>query len=114
MFCISRLRGRRSAGIRKGRQGNSCSADLSGAATLEQDISTPDAAATFFEDTVRLSPYDYRWWIDLGHSLEQAEKLDRAESAFKRSVELAPYYAFPHWQLGNFYLRQKRGDEAFA
>ncbi len=28
--------------------------------------------------------------------------------------DLHPTYAFPHWHLGNFYLRQARTDEAFA
>ena len=39
---------------------------------------------------------------------------DQAEQAFKRAVDLAPAYTFPHWQFGNFYLRQNRTDEAFA
>lgn len=71
-------------------------------------------ALRMFEDVVRLSPYDYRWWIELGRAFEQAEKPDQAEKAFKRAVDLAPAYTFPHWQFGNFYLRQNRIDEAFA
>ncbi len=67
-----------------------------------------------FEDVVKLAPNDYRWWIQLGRANEQAGKTSEAEKALKRAVELAPNYTFPHWQIGNFYLRQDRADEAFT
>jgi hypothetical protein len=67
-----------------------------------------------YEDVVRLSPNDYRWWIELGRVYEQAELQARAEAAFRRAVDLAPSYTFPRWQFGNFLLRQGRADEAFA
>lgn len=67
-----------------------------------------------FEKVVRLSPNDYRWWIQLGRAFEQAEKAQEAEKAFQRGIELAPNYTFPRWQIGNFYLRQGKTDEAFA
>ncbi len=67
-----------------------------------------------FEETVRRSPNDFRWWIELGRAYEQAERDEDAEKALKRAVELAPAYTFPQWQIGNFYLRQDRVDEAFA
>lgn len=71
-------------------------------------------AARDFEDVVRLSPYDFRVWIELGRAYEQAEELDRAEIAFKHAVDLAPEYTFPRWQIGNFYLRHDRPEDAFA
>ena len=67
-----------------------------------------------FEDVIRLSPNDYRWWIELGRTDEQADRPEQAEKAFRQAVALAPAYAFPRWQLGNFLLRQGRPDEAFA
>ena len=87
------------------------------AATKEKENFSPagnENSVRMFETVVRLSPYDFRWWIELGHAYEQAEQIDRAEAAFKRAVELAPAYTFPHWQFGNFYLRQNRNEEAFA
>ncbi|MCA1622533.1 MAG: carbohydrate binding domain-containing protein [Acidobacteria bacterium] len=66
-----------------------------------------------FETVVKLAPNDFRWWIELGRTLEQTEDAAEAEKAYLRAVELAPAYTYPHWQLGNFYLRQGRGDEAF-
>lgn len=86
-------------------------------ASLDKDIFTPDktnSAIAGFEETVRLSPNDYRWWIELGRAYEQADQSAKAEAAYDRAIDLAPEYTYPHWQLGNFYLRQGRTDEAFA
>lgn len=86
-------------------------------ASVERNVFTverTEAAVKLFEQTVRLSPFDYRWWIELARSYEQAERPVEAESALKRAVEIAPDYAFVKWQMGNFYLRQNRIDEAFA
>ena len=66
------------------------------------------------EKVVKLSPSDFRWWIELGRAREQAENYEAAEKAFQKAVEFAPDYAFPHWQFGNYYLRRNRTDEAFA
>jgi hypothetical protein len=67
-----------------------------------------------FGETVRLSPFDFRWWTEYGRALERAGQSERAEEALKKAISLAPNYAYPHWQLGNFYLRQGRGDEAYV
>ena len=67
-----------------------------------------------FKQAARLSPFDYRWWIELGRAYEQAEKAEPAEQAYLKAIEVAPAYTYPRWQLGNFYLRQNRSDEAFA
>ena len=40
--------------------------------------------------------------------------MDAAEKAFLRAEELAPEYSYPKWQLGNFYLRRGRIDDAFV
>ena len=85
-------------------------------ATREKENFSPESlekSVTLFEEVVRLSPNDFRYWIELGRAYEQAEQPDRAESALARAVELAPTYTFPHWQFGNFYLRQNRSEEAF-
>jgi hypothetical protein len=87
------------------------------AASTEKDLFTPEKIETsvhMFERVVRLSPNDYRWWTELGRSYEQAERPAQAEFAFRRAIELAPAYAYPHWQLANFLLRQGRDDEASA
>lgn len=86
-------------------------------ATKEKEKFDPESienATRLFEDVVRRSPNDYRWWIELGRSNEQGERSEQAESAFRRAAQLAPNFTLPHWQLGNFYLRQNRTNEAFA
>ncbi|HSE19128.1 MAG TPA: tetratricopeptide repeat protein [Pyrinomonadaceae bacterium] len=77
---------------------------------LDQQV----AAITEYEKAVSLSPNDYRFWMALGTAQEQAGNPAKAELALKRAVALAPAYAYPHWYLGNLYLRNGRYDEAFA
>lgn len=71
-------------------------------------------AVAEYEKAVSLSPYDYRFWMSLGTAQEQAGNPAKAEQALKRAVALAPAYAYPHWYLGNLFLRNGRYDEAFA
>lgn len=84
------------------------------AMVLRRSFSTDDMERSVvrLEEAVRLSPFDYRIWTDLARGYEQSERLAEAEEALKRSIELAPNYAIPHWQMGNFLLRQGRIDEA--
>ena len=82
-----------------------------------KNVFTPEgisAMAKSYERVARLSPHDYRWWVELGRAREQAEDFEAAEKAYRRAVEIAPNYTYPYWQLGNFYLRQDRSEEAFA
>lgn len=66
------------------------------------------------EETVRLAPNDFRWRVEFARALAQDEQFDRAESEFRRAVELAPSYAAVRWTYGNFLMRQERIDEAFS
>ena len=86
------------------------------AASTKKNTFSPDIiqqSAKDFTSVIKLSPYDYRWWVELGRSLEQAENYEAAERAYLRSIELAPTYIYPRWQIGNFYLRRNRSEEAF-
>jgi hypothetical protein len=67
-----------------------------------------------YEKAVSLSPNDYRFWMALGTAYERAGEVNKAEQALKRAVTLAPFYAYPHWFLGNLLLRNARYDEAFS
>src|SRR6185369_15649332 len=42
-----------------------------------------------FEEVVRRSPNDYRWWIELGRIREQADRPESAELAFRQATALA-------------------------
>jgi Flp pilus assembly protein TadD len=66
------------------------------------------------ERAVSLRPRDYVLWLELGIARDQAGDIEGAVAAFRQAVRFAPYYAEPHWQLGNVLLRSKRVDEAFT
>ena len=86
-------------------------------AETKREMFSPDetsSAIDNYKKLVKLSPFDFRWWIELGRAFEQTDNYDEAEKAYLRAVELAPFYTNPRWQLGNFYLRRNRSDEAFA
>ena len=67
-----------------------------------------------YEKAVSLSPNDYRLWNSLGVAHQRVGEVDKAEQAFRRAIELAPSYAYPHWYLGNLLLRTARYEQAFA
>jgi hypothetical protein len=71
-----------------------------------------EKSVSALEEATRRTPNDYRIWTELARGYEQSERYAEAEAAFRRSIELAPTYAIPHWQMGNFLLRQDRIDEA--
>jgi len=86
-------------------------------ANANRDLISPENVGPSlqkYEDVVRLAPKDYRWWVELGRTAEQAGQIQLAESAFTKAIELAPSYAYPHWQMGNFLLRAGQTDEALA
>jgi hypothetical protein len=67
-----------------------------------------------YEQAVKLSPHDYRFWLALGRALEQSGETGKGEQAMRRAVALAPAYSYPRWYLGNLLLRDGRDGEAFA
>jgi hypothetical protein len=86
------------------------------AEVLQVDLSPAKQAEAIaeYQKAVDLSPNDYRFWTSLGIAYERLGEKEKAEQALKRAVDLAPSYAYPHWFLGNLYLRNARYDEAFA
>lgn len=86
-------------------------------ANTGKEMFTPESISRSLaahQEIVRAAPYNFSWWVELGRAYEQAEQTENAERAFRRAVELAPAYTYPHWQLGNFYLRQDQDEKAFA
>jgi hypothetical protein len=61
-----------------------------------------------------LSPSDDALWINLGDVLAQIEDTAGALRAYSEATRLAPYYARPHWLLGNCLLKAGRIEEAFV
>ena len=59
-----------------------------------------------YEKATRLSPYQARYWAELGGTYEQAGRPEEAQRAYERAQHLFPNSPEINWQLGNFYLRQ--------
>ncbi|HKY29741.1 MAG TPA: hypothetical protein VJM12_17510, partial [Pyrinomonadaceae bacterium] len=74
----------------------------------------PQEAAQELEQAVRLRPRDDYLWLELAMIRDELRDAARAGVAFNESIRLAPFYAHPRWQRGNFLLRQHRLEEAFA
>lgn len=83
------------------------------AAVLYKLRGLPQAAAEL-ELALSLRPRDDSLWLQLGMLRDELDDASGALIAFNESVRLAPYYALPRWQRGNFLLRQGRFSEAFA
>lgn len=77
-------------------------------------LNQPSEAATEFAHAASLRPRHHLLWIELGHARDQAEDLEGSIEAFRRAVQLAPYFAQPRWYLGNVLFRAGRYDEAFG
>ena len=86
-------------------------------ASLEEKVFNAENLADTVREyqlTVILSPNDYRYWMELGRSLEASGDIADGEKALRRAVELAPAYSHPRWQYGNLLVREGKLDEAFV
>ncbi len=86
-------------------------------ASLEQKVFSAENLADAAREcqlAVILSPYDYRYWMELGRALETTGNVPDGEKALKRALDLAPAYSQPRWYYGNLLLREGKLDEAFV
>jgi Carbohydrate binding domain len=81
-------------------------------ATILEPSNVSMAVAEYFE-AVRARPDDYALWLSLARARELNGDNVGAATAARQAVSLAPYYAQPHYQLGNILLRSGRLDEGF-
>jgi O-antigen ligase len=58
-------------------------------------------------------PKDYVLWLKLGKTRELQGQNEAAESAFRQTLELAPFYGEPFYDYGNFLIRNNRKAEGF-
>lgn len=70
-------------------------------------------SVTQLERATQLRSQDYFLWQELGRLREENNDVSGAIEALTTAVELAPYYAQPHWQLGNVLLRAGQSSKAF-
>ena len=70
-------------------------------------------AISRYQTAVRLRPDDYLLRLQLARGQELAGDTAGAINSATVAVTLAPFYAQPHWQLGNILVRAGRRDEGF-
>ncbi|MCS6806086.1 MAG: hypothetical protein RMM98_06905 [Acidobacteriota bacterium] len=73
----------------------------------------PAQAVSHYEMAVRLEPFTWSAWLNLGYGYEQQGDAERAERAYLTGVELAPRYFYPRWLYGNFLLRHGAIERSF-
>jgi len=82
------------------------------AALLEANSDLP-AVIGEYQKAAQLRPDDYVLWLNLARARELNGEMDQALAAARQAVPLAPYYAQPHWQLGNLLVRAGQREEGF-
>jgi tetratricopeptide (TPR) repeat protein len=68
----------------------------------------PNKALVCFEKVALIDPNNSFSHINIGQAAARSKMFDRAERAFKKSIELAPDKAAGYRELANFYLRNKK------
>jgi tetratricopeptide (TPR) repeat protein len=71
-----------------------------------------ERAVAELKDYARLAPYDPRPWRDLAVAYERSGKLEDAEAALEKAVELDRQYLDHHTALVNFHLLNDHPDKA--
>lgn len=87
-------------------------AHYSRGALLEVNNDLPGAIAEY-DQAASLRPDDYVLWLSLARARELNGDRTGAVTAARQAVPLAPFYAQPHWQLGNILVRSGQQDEGF-
>ncbi len=82
-------------------------------AVLEARQDLPGAIAEYTQ-AVSLRPRDFVLWLALAHARELKGDVPGAIAAASQAVSRAPFYAQPHWQLGNLLIRAGRHDGGFS
>ena len=72
------------------------------------------AAIAHYQTAVALRPDDYLLRLQLARGQELAGDTTGAINSASVAMTLAPFYAQPHWQLGNMLVRAGRADGGFS
>ena len=71
-------------------------------------------AAQHYRQALELDPRRAAIWVQYGNALRECGRAPEAETAYRRSPELADGDPDAHVQLGHLLKLQRRGDEAIA
>jgi carbohydrate binding protein with CBM4/9 domain len=72
-----------------------------------------NAAIRHYQFATALRPQDYVLWLQLARA-QELEGDSAAIASAQDAVRLAPFYAQPHWQLGNILVRAGQTFEGFT
>jgi tetratricopeptide (TPR) repeat protein len=72
------------------------------------------AAISEYNQAIERRPDDYALWLGLARAQELSGQSSLAIASARQATQLAPYYAQPHWQLGNLLVRAGRTEEGFG
>jgi spermidine synthase len=72
----------------------------------------PGRAVEFYEEILKKDRDHVLAWLNLGNVLRSLERLDDAEIAYRRTLEINPYYIFGNIALAQLYLTAKQPERA--
>jgi tetratricopeptide (TPR) repeat protein len=72
------------------------------------------AAIAEYNEAILRRPDDYVLWLSLARAQELNGQVVPATAAARQAIQLAPYYAQTHWQLGNLLVRTGHAEEGFG
>lgn len=81
-------------------------------ATILQVSDLPAAIKDYYQ-AATTRPDDYVLWLSLARVYELNGDTEAALAAARQAIPLAPAYAEPHYQLGNFLVRAGQREEGF-
>jgi len=72
----------------------------------------PDRAVEFYEEILKQDRDHVLAWLNLGNVLRSLERFDKAEIAYRRTLEINPFYIFGNIALAQLYLTAKQPERA--
>jgi glycosyltransferase involved in cell wall biosynthesis/Tfp pilus assembly protein PilF/SAM-dependent methyltransferase len=77
-----------------------------------RDVRDWARAVRHYQAALKQDPGDFPIWVQYGHALKESGQVKEAESAYRKSIELACDIADTHLQLGHVLKMQGRKEEA--
>jgi Flp pilus assembly protein TadD len=87
---------------------------LASIAHLQSQTGDRSGALSTMTTLLAIAPDDASHWFNYGFMLDEAERWEEAEAAFRRATELRPGLDRAWYGLGLILIRQRRLDEAVA
>lgn len=73
-----------------------------------------DTAKKVLADAAALRPMDYALWLKAANLFASQNDTSQADAAYRRAVDLAPYYAEPSLMFGRFLVKSDRKERGYA